>query len=204
MTCPRNSLTMELFRTRRWATGSAQQSNNYVIMPYMCCIIFFGLTQTQQLLLWPIQPSYPTTKELHGLTFSQQSRPVKKKYKWGNCYAPTQIFIFLSLSLSLSLSLWVGVGMCVLPDHRLPEGTIFLCNVGSQVQRRLSGRQVAAQCSSMTTTTKANYWNKLDIESSCQIETTLGADTERSPLVLLKKNQRDGIYRVCIVCTVSS
>ena len=56
---------MELFSWRRWATGSAQQSNSYGIMPCMCCIIFLGLTQTQQLFAWPIQPSSPATKELH-------------------------------------------------------------------------------------------------------------------------------------------
>ena len=33
----------------RWATGSAQQVNNYGIIPCMCCIIFWGLTQTPQL-----------------------------------------------------------------------------------------------------------------------------------------------------------
>ena len=54
---------MELFSSRRWATGSAQQSNNYGIMPCMCCIIFLGLTNS--FLLGPIQPSSPTGKELH-------------------------------------------------------------------------------------------------------------------------------------------
>ena len=31
-----------LFCRRRWTTGSAQQSNNYGIMPCTCCITFFG------------------------------------------------------------------------------------------------------------------------------------------------------------------
>ena len=62
-------LALELFSRRRWATGSAQQSNNCEIMPCICCIIFLGLTQTQQLLLGPIQPSSPTIKELHALAF---------------------------------------------------------------------------------------------------------------------------------------
>ena len=35
---------MELFSRRRWATGSAQQSNNFGIMSRMCCINFSGLT----------------------------------------------------------------------------------------------------------------------------------------------------------------
>ena len=33
--------TMELFSTRRWIPGSAQQSNMYGMLPYMCCILFF-------------------------------------------------------------------------------------------------------------------------------------------------------------------
>ena len=38
----RSTLAMELFSRRRWTTGSGQQSNNYGIMPCMCCIIFLG------------------------------------------------------------------------------------------------------------------------------------------------------------------
>ena len=37
-------LLMELFSSRRWTTGSAQQSNNYGMKPCMCCINFLGLT----------------------------------------------------------------------------------------------------------------------------------------------------------------
>ena len=45
-------LTMELFSRRRWATGSAQQSNMNVIFRCICCITFFGLSQTLQLTNW--------------------------------------------------------------------------------------------------------------------------------------------------------
>ena len=44
------SLAMELFSRRRWTTGSAQQqSNMYGNMPCMCCLILWGLLNTQQL-----------------------------------------------------------------------------------------------------------------------------------------------------------
>ena len=46
------SRVMELFSRRRCSTGSAKQSNNYGSMPCMCCIIYLGLTQTQQLFAW--------------------------------------------------------------------------------------------------------------------------------------------------------
>ena len=35
-----HSCCMELFSWRRWTTGLAQQSNVYVMLPCMCCIIF--------------------------------------------------------------------------------------------------------------------------------------------------------------------
>ena len=64
----RNSkgLSMELFSRRRWATGSAQQSNNFGIMPCMCCIIFWVYHKHNSFLLGLIQPSSPNTKELHS------------------------------------------------------------------------------------------------------------------------------------------
>ena len=45
---------MDLFSRRRWATGLAQQSNNYGNMPCTCCLIFWGLKQTQQLFVWAV------------------------------------------------------------------------------------------------------------------------------------------------------
>ena len=35
-------ITMEVFSRRRWATGSAQQSNNNGIIPCMCWVFFLG------------------------------------------------------------------------------------------------------------------------------------------------------------------
>ena len=58
---------MELFSRRRWTTGSAKQSNMYGIMPCMCCIIFWVCHKHNRLPLEPIQPSSPSTKQLHGL-----------------------------------------------------------------------------------------------------------------------------------------
>ena len=59
--------TRELIRKKRGTTGLAQQSNNnYGTMPCMCCIIFWGLTQTHSYRLGPILTSSPTTKELHA------------------------------------------------------------------------------------------------------------------------------------------
>ena len=54
-------LSMELFSRRRWATGSAQQSNSYGIMPCMCCI-------TQQLFAWA-DPAFISCSMCTILTF---------------------------------------------------------------------------------------------------------------------------------------
>ena len=37
------ALVVDLFSSRRWTTGSAQQSNNYGIMTCMCCMNFRGV-----------------------------------------------------------------------------------------------------------------------------------------------------------------
>ena len=57
--------TMELF-SRRWATGSAQKSNNYGIMTCMCYMIFW-VQHITCFLLGPIQPSF-TIVEIDNLT----------------------------------------------------------------------------------------------------------------------------------------
>ena len=45
----------------------------YGIVPCMCCIIFGGCHKHNSLPLGPIQPSSPSTKELHDKTISFQS-----------------------------------------------------------------------------------------------------------------------------------
>ena len=50
--------------------GSAQQLNMCGMMPCMCCIIFGGFNKQNSFLLGPLQPSSPTTKELHEYDFN--------------------------------------------------------------------------------------------------------------------------------------
>ena len=53
-------------RKTRWSIGSAPKSNMYGMMTCMCCIIFFDLSLTQQLITWANTSFITSTKELHG------------------------------------------------------------------------------------------------------------------------------------------
>ena len=72
--CAEDSWSMELFSRRRWTTGSAQQSNIYGMMPFICWIIFWVCHKHNSFPFGPIQPSSPFNKELHGWSLKQHLR----------------------------------------------------------------------------------------------------------------------------------
>ena len=64
--------SMELFSRRRW---TAQKPNMYGMFPCVCCIFFLVFYINNSLTLGPIQPSFPSTKELHGSSLVQTLSP---------------------------------------------------------------------------------------------------------------------------------
>ena len=63
----------------RWSTESAQQSNMYGMLPYMCCRIFGILYKHSSLPVGSIQPSSPSTKQLHGQSMELSCKMTNRK-----------------------------------------------------------------------------------------------------------------------------
>ena len=116
-------LARELFR-RRWTTMLGQKSNKHGMLPCMYCIKFLVWHKCNSLPLGPIQPSSPSTKELHGLVHGKL----------------VQLNAMVSLPISLAMTCY-GANAKVMQKTVFSSGTkilkpflLFLTRVWNMVQ----------------------------------------------------------------------
>ena len=102
-------LARELFR-RRWTTMLGQKSNKHGMLPCMYCIKFLVWHKCNSLPLGPIQPSSPSTKELHGLVHGKL----------------VQLNAMVSLPISLAMTCY-GANLITksIQDAKVMQKTVF-------------------------------------------------------------------------------